>query len=82
MCKATVKHGGGSVMVWGCFSSNGVGKLIFIDGIMRKEEYLEDNLHYGQLRTSFFIFQRNNDPKHTAKIVLQWFAHINPTKHL
>jgi len=34
--KPTVKHCGGSVMVWGCFSSNGDGKLVFIEGIMRK----------------------------------------------
>ena len=39
--KPTVKHGGGSVIVWGCFSSNGVSKLVFIEGIMRKEDYLE-----------------------------------------
>ncbi|GFV82307.1 transposable element Tc1 transposase [Trichonephila clavipes] len=31
--RPTVKHGGGSVMVWGCMASNGVGDLIFIDGI-------------------------------------------------
>lgn len=38
--KQTVKHGGGSIMVWGCISKNGVGPLVRIDGIMRKEEYL------------------------------------------
>ncbi|GFT89370.1 transposable element Tc1 transposase [Trichonephila clavipes] len=27
-----VKHGGGSVMVWGCMASNGVGNLVFRDG--------------------------------------------------
>ncbi|GFX78499.1 transposable element Tc1 transposase [Trichonephila clavipes] len=31
--RPTVKHGGGSVMVWGCMASNGVGNLVFIDGI-------------------------------------------------
>ncbi|GFV57606.1 transposable element Tc1 transposase [Trichonephila clavipes] len=30
----TVKHGGGSVMIWGCMASKGVGNLCFIDGIM------------------------------------------------
>jgi len=35
-----VKHGGGSIMVWGCIHKNGVGPLVLIDGIMRKEQYL------------------------------------------
>jgi len=35
----TVKHGGGSVFVWGCFSMAGVGDLVKIEGIMKKEEY-------------------------------------------
>ncbi len=30
----TVKHGGGSVLMWGCMSAAGVGELHFIDGIM------------------------------------------------
>ncbi len=28
----TVKHGGGSVMVWSCVSAAGTGKLQFIEG--------------------------------------------------
>ena len=28
----TVKHGGGSLMVWGCMSSQGVGELHFLEG--------------------------------------------------
>ena len=30
----TVKHGGGSIMLWGCFSSARTGKLVRVDGKM------------------------------------------------
>ncbi len=30
----TVKHGGGSVMVWGCMSAAGTGELQVIEGTM------------------------------------------------
>ena len=37
----TVKHNGGSVMVWGCFSRSGVGNLCFIEGNMDRFLYHE-----------------------------------------
>ena len=49
----TIKHGGGSVMVWGCFSSAGVGDLVKIEGIMKKKQYktiLENNAIPSGLR--------------------------------
>lgn len=33
----TVKHGGGSVSVWGCFAGDKVGDLVQIEGIMDKK---------------------------------------------
>ena len=35
----TVKHGGGSVMVWGCFSRDCVGPLVQIESIMYAKYY-------------------------------------------
>lgn len=36
----TVKHGGPSVMIWGCMSYNGVGNMEVIETTMNKEGYL------------------------------------------
>jgi transposase len=76
---ATVKHGGGSIMVWGCMTAEGPGFLTRIEGGLDAELYcsiLEDELNrttewYGFEREKV-IFQHDNDPKHTAKITKQW----------
>ena len=34
----TVKHGGQSVMVCGCFGANQTGDLVQIEGILKKEQ--------------------------------------------
>jgi hypothetical protein len=36
----TVKFGGGSVMVWGCISCHGVGRLVFIDEKINAARYV------------------------------------------
>ena len=37
----SVKHGGGSIMLWECFSAAGTGKLVRIEGKMNKAKYRE-----------------------------------------
>lgn len=56
--RATAKHGGESLMVWGCFSSSRVGNLVKIDSRMTGPSYVEilkenlapsaEKMHLGQ----------------------------------
>ena len=98
----TVKHGGGSVNVWGCFAWNGVGNLVFIEGNMTGEMYkdiLAQNLFQSSKKLrlgSSMVFQHDNDPKHTSRVVKNWLAEkrvecliwpsfspdLNPIEHL
>jgi transposase len=79
--QSTLKHGGGSMMVWGCFSARGVGDLVLIEGILNADLYvdiLNDNLlgtlnWYG-LEKSEITFQHDNDPKHTSRLASQWLS--------
>lgn len=77
-CKGTVKHGGGNIMVWGCFSGQGIGPIHKIDGIMDRFMYrdiLKDViLPYAEEEMPLkWTFQQDNDPKHTSKVVKEWF---------
>lgn len=72
--RPTVKHGGGNVMVWGCMSSKGLGRLHFIDGIMNSDMYIEilrDQMlpSAREVMGRRYLFQHDNDPKHTSKKV-------------
>uniref|UniRef100_A0A8K9WM68 Tc1-like transposase DDE domain-containing protein n=1 Tax=Oncorhynchus mykiss TaxID=8022 RepID=A0A8K9WM68_ONCMY len=69
-------HGEGSIMLWGCFSVAGTGRLVRIEGKMNGAKYreiLDENLlqsaHDLEQR---FTFQQDNDPKLTAKTTQQW----------
>ena len=79
--RPTLKHGGGSIMIWGCMSSKGVGKIVIIKGIMDKLYYksiLTKNLRPSAVKMSLandFTFQQDNDPKHTSAIVKDYFTH-------
>lgn len=69
----TVKHGGGSIMVWGSMAYDGVGNLEFIDVKMNADAYiaiLDRNMLESARKLNLgrrFYFQQDNDPKHTSK---------------
>ena len=62
-----IKHGGGSLQVWGCLSSSGVSDLIKIEGQLTGERYVDILRHHAvssvmRLIGHNFILQ-HNDPK-------------------
>jgi transposase len=77
--KSTIKHSA-KVMVWGCFAAHGVGHLHRVVGIMDQKQYRQILIHHMKpsAKSLFgkgkFVFQQDNDPKHTAKSVRDYLA--------
>ena len=78
--QGTFKHGGGSLMFWGCMTWNGVGQACKIESTLDSTLYCEilsDNLlgtaDYFQMDRDYFVFQQDNDPKHTSRLAKDWF---------
>lgn len=74
----TVKHPL-TVMIWGCFSARGAGRIHVCEGRMNAEKYLkvmEDKLLKSArdlYKDEEWIFQQDNAPCHTAKRCKEWF---------
>jgi transposase len=99
----TVKHGGGGIMVWGCMCMHGPGLICKVEGRINQIRYrdiLEENVHRViskfNLDRSRVIFQQDNAPIHTTKMLQEWFSRqpfallpwpaqspdLNPIEHL
>uniref|UniRef100_A0A8C7SLW5 Transposase Tc1-like domain-containing protein n=1 Tax=Oncorhynchus mykiss TaxID=8022 RepID=A0A8C7SLW5_ONCMY len=74
----TVKHGGGNIILWGCFSAKGTGRLHRIEGRMdvaMYREILANNLLPSVRALKMgrgWVFQHDNNPKHTARATKEW----------
>ena len=63
-----VKHGGASIIIWGCFSYYGVGPIYGNQGIMDQFEYIkileEVTLPYAEEEIPLkWVFQQDNEPQ-------------------
>jgi transposase len=74
--KETVKHGGGSVMMWGCMTFRNPGFLCRITGRMDQhlyklilEEELLETIRWYEFDATKVIFHYDNDPKQRARSV-------------
>ena len=77
--KKAVAHGGGSLMVWGCITAKGVGRLHRINGNLNApkycailEESLLSTLHAHSLSPHSIILQHDNDTKHRSRLAKAW----------
>ncbi|KAK3521822.1 hypothetical protein QTP70_018557, partial [Hemibagrus guttatus] len=74
----TVKHGGGNIMLWGCFSAKGPGRLIRVkermNGAMYREILSKNLLPSARAlkMTHGWVIQHDNDPKHTTRATKEW----------
>jgi len=80
----TMKHPV-AVMIWGCMSWNGIGRMQVVNGTLNAARYIDEVLVPKLLpsaRDMFhdevdFIFQQDGAPCHTAKKCMNWFRDSN-----
>lgn len=74
----TVKHGGGSIMLWGCIAASGTGNISRVEGKMdsiKFQQILEGNLMPSVKKLKLkrgWLLQMDNDPKHTSKSTVDY----------
>uniref|UniRef100_A0A3Q3KMZ5 Tc1-like transposase DDE domain-containing protein n=1 Tax=Monopterus albus TaxID=43700 RepID=A0A3Q3KMZ5_MONAL len=74
----TIKHGGGSIMLWGCVAASGTGNIARVEGRMDSTKYqqiLEANITPSVKKLKLkrgWLLQQDNDPKHTSKSTMEY----------
>ena len=69
----TVKHGSGSIMLWGCMAAGGRGNIVRVERRMDSPKYkeiLEANVQMTVQTSKLkrgWVFHQGNDPRHTSK---------------
>ena len=80
--RRTIKHEK-KINVWGCCAAHGVGRLYRVEGILEKYQYNRILIHemlpsahelFPDEDGESWIFQQDNDPKHTARLNKEWVA--------
>ena len=67
-----------SVMIWGCFSYHGLGRIMVVNGTMKSKDYilcLERKMITSAkdlFRNEPFVFQDDSAPCHRSKLVKEW----------
>jgi len=73
----TVKHGGGGVMVWGCFTWDSLGPLVRVEGIINSQRYIDIlNAHLIPFMEGLegkIEFQQDNASVHKSKLTMAFF---------
>ncbi len=62
-------------MFWSCFAASGTGCVDCVNGIMKSDDYqriLGRNVVASVRKQRSWVFQQDNDPKHTSKITQNW----------
>jgi hypothetical protein len=85
----TVKHGGGSGMIWAVTSRYSAGHTITLNGRNTVSDYVDilGNQVHPVVQVFFpdndAIFQEDDSPKHTVRRIESWFEdHEDSLRHL
>ena len=83
---STVKHGGGSIMIWGFMAADGISEMFLCKGCMNSQKYinvLETVMMpllmriFGDTNVCGVNFQQDNASCHKSAIKMCWFKDSN-----